>query len=146
MEGEMAEELLAVPGPSGLCAGSSGSRPPVPVEEPTAAATPAAGDLSAAGSVVTESPLAAPERGSEEVQLEVITTGLPGIGLSEPAAQAAAAAPAMDSATVAKMVSEALFALELDIGVGAPKKNGSASGRGAGRGGGDSVGDGAGSC
>jgi hypothetical protein len=70
--------------------------------------------------VVTELPLAAPERGSEEVQLEVITTELPGIGLSEPAAQAAAAAPAIDSATVAKMVSEALFALELGIGVGAP--------------------------
>jgi hypothetical protein len=45
---------------------------------------------------------------------------LPGIQLSGPAAQAAAAAPAIDSATVAKMVSEALFALELDIGAGAP--------------------------
>jgi hypothetical protein len=119
VEGEMAEELLAVPGPSGLCAGSSGSRPPVPVEEPTAA-TPAAGELPAVGSVATELPLAAPAMGSEEVQPEVTATEPPGSGLSEPAAQAAAAAPAMDSATVAKMVSEALFALELDIGVGAP--------------------------
>jgi len=92
----------------------------VPVEEPTAAAMPAAGDLPATESVVAEMPLAAPEKGSEERQLEVITTELPGIQLSEPAAQAAAAAPAIDSATVAKMVSEALFALELDIGVGAP--------------------------
>jgi hypothetical protein len=92
----------------------------VPVEEPTAAVTPAAGDLPAVGSVATELPLADPEKGSEKVQLEVITTELPGIQLSEPAAQAAAAAPAIDSATVAKMVSEALFVLELDIGVGAP--------------------------
>jgi hypothetical protein len=120
VEGEMAEELLAVPGPSGLCAGSSGSRPPVPVEEPMAAAMPAAGDLPAVGSVVTELPLAAPEKGSEERQLEVIVTELQGIQLSGPAAQAAAAAPAIDLATVAKMVTEALFALELGIGVGAP--------------------------
>jgi hypothetical protein len=116
----MAEELLAVPGPSGLCAGSSGSRPPAPVEEPTAAARPAAGSLPAVGSVVTELPLAAPERGSEERQLEVIVTELPGIELSGPAAQAAAAVPAIDAATVAKMVTEALVALELDMGVGAP--------------------------
>jgi hypothetical protein len=120
VEGEMTEELLAVPGPSGLCAGSSGSRPPVPVEEPTAAAMPAAGDLPATESVVAEMPLAAPEKGSEERQLEVIFTELPEIQLSEPAAQAAAAAPAIDSATVAKLVSEALLVLELGIGVGAP--------------------------
>ena len=120
MEGEMAEELLAVPGPSGLCAGSSGSRPPVPVEESAAAATPAAGELPAVGSVVTELPPAVPAMESEEMQLEVPAAELPGIGLSEPAAQAAAAAPAIDAATVARMVSEALFALELDLGAGVP--------------------------
>jgi len=92
----------------------------VPVEEPTAAAMPAAGDLPAVGSVVTELPLATPEKGSEERQLEVIVTELPGIELSGPAAQAAAAAPAIDSATVAKLVSEALLVLELGIGVRAP--------------------------
>ncbi|MFO0007592.1 MAG: hypothetical protein ACK559_41405, partial [bacterium] len=37
VEGEMTEEQLAVPGPSGLCARPRGSKPPVPVEEPTAA-------------------------------------------------------------------------------------------------------------
>jgi hypothetical protein len=120
VEGEMAEELLAVPGPSGLCAGSSGSRPPVPTEESAAAVTSAAGELPAVGSVATELPPAVPAKGSEERQLEVIVTELPGIELSGPAAQAAAAAPAIDAATVAKMVTEALVALELDMGVGAP--------------------------
>jgi hypothetical protein len=92
----------------------------VPVEEPTAAAMPAVGNLPAVGSVVTELPLAAPEKGSEERQLEVVITELPGIELSGPAAQAAVAAPAIDEATVAKMVAEALFTLELDMGVRAP--------------------------
>jgi hypothetical protein len=114
----MAEELLAVPGPSGLCAGSSGSRPPVSVEE--SAATPAAGELPAVRSVVIELPLAIPAMESGEVQPEVPAAELPGIGLSEPAARAAAAAPAIDAATVARMVSKALFALELDLGAGVP--------------------------
>ncbi len=92
----------------------------MPVDEPTAAAMPAAGDLPAVGSVVIESPLATPEKGSEERQLEVMVTELPGIELSGLTAQAAAAAPAIDSATVAKLVSEALLALELGIGVRAP--------------------------
>ncbi len=48
----------------------------------------------------------------------MIVTKLPGIQLSEPAAQAAAAA--IDSATVAKLVSEALFALERGIRARAP--------------------------
>jgi hypothetical protein len=92
----------------------------VPVEEPTAAAKPTAGDLPATESVVAEMPLAAPEKGLEVRQLEVIFTELPGIQLSVPAAQAAAAAPATDSATVAELVSEALLVLELGIGVRAP--------------------------
>jgi hypothetical protein len=120
VEGEMTEELSAVPGPSGLCAGSSGSEPPVPVEEPTAAAMPAARNLPVKESVAAEIPLTAPEKGSEERQLEVIVTELPGIELSVPAAQAAAAAPATDSATVAELVSEALLVLELGIGARAP--------------------------
>ena len=118
MEGEMAEELLAVPGPSGLCAGSRGSRPPVPVEESAAAVTPAAGELPAVGSAVTEWPPAVPAMESEEMQLGVIATELPGIGLSEPAAQAAAAAPATEAVTVVRLVSEALSALDLALGAG----------------------------
>ncbi|MFN9905403.1 MAG: hypothetical protein ACK56F_04665, partial [bacterium] len=66
--------------------------------------------------MATEMPLIAPEKGSEERQLEVIVTELPGIELAVPAAQAAAAAPATDSATVAELVSEALLVLELGIG------------------------------
>jgi hypothetical protein len=94
----------------------------VPVEEPTAAAMPAAGDLRAVESVMAGLPLTAPEKGSGERQLEVMVTELPGIELSEPAAQAAAAAPAMEEATVAKLVAEALLALELDIGVRTPTR------------------------
>jgi hypothetical protein len=120
VEGETAEEQLAVPGPSGLWAGSRGSKPPVPVEEPTAAAMPAARDSPARGSVAAEVPLAVPEKGPEERQLEVMITELPGAELSVPAAQAAAAAPATESATVAELVSEALLVLELGIGAKAP--------------------------
>ncbi len=40
VEGEMAEELLAVPGPSGVGVGASGSMPPVPAEDSAAAAGP----------------------------------------------------------------------------------------------------------
>jgi hypothetical protein len=92
----------------------------VPVEEPTAAAMPAARDLPAKESVVAEAPLAVPEKGPEERQLEVMITELPGAELSVPAAQAAAAVPATDSPTVAELVSEALLALELGIGAKAP--------------------------
>jgi hypothetical protein len=42
VEGETAEELLAVPGPSGVGAGASGGAPPVLAEEAAAAAGPAA--------------------------------------------------------------------------------------------------------
>jgi hypothetical protein len=99
-----------------MCAGSSGSKPPVPVEESAAAATPAAEELTAVESVATELPPAIPARESEGIQPEVPAAELPGVGLSEPAAQAAAAAPAIDAVTAAKLVSEALFAFELDLG------------------------------
>jgi hypothetical protein len=118
VESEMAGELLAVPGPSGMCAGSSGSMPPVPVEESAAAATPAAGELTVVEPVVTELPPAVPTMESGEVQPEVPAAELLGVGLSEPAAQAAAAAPAAEAVTAVRLVSEALFALDLDLGAG----------------------------
>jgi hypothetical protein len=118
VEGEMAGELLAVPGPSGMCAGSSGSVPPVPVEESAAAATPAAGELTAVEPVVTELPPAVPAMESEEVQPEVSAARLLGVELPEPAAQAAAAAPAAEAVTVVRLVSEALSALDLALGAG----------------------------
>jgi hypothetical protein len=118
VESEMAGELLAVPGPSGMCAGSSGSMPPVPVEESAAAATPAAGELMVVEPVVTELPPAVPGMESGEVQPEASAAKLLGIGLSEPAAQAAAAAPATEAVTVVRLVSEALSALDLALGAG----------------------------
>ena len=93
MEGEMAGELLAVPGPSGMCAGSGGGRPPAPVEESTAAAAPAARELTVVEPVVTELPPAGPAMESEEVQPEMSAARLLGVELPEPAAQAAAAEP-----------------------------------------------------
>jgi hypothetical protein len=51
VEGETAGELMAVPGPSGMCAGSSGSVPPVPAGNPAAAVEATAMEL-----VVIESP------------------------------------------------------------------------------------------
>ncbi len=79
-----------------------------------------AGERLAVGSVVTELPPAIPAMESEKVRPEVPAAEPPGIGLPEPAAQAAAAVPVVDAATVARMVSEALFALELDLGAGVP--------------------------
>ncbi len=54
VEGEMAEELLAVPGPSGICAGSGGSEPPVPAGDSAAAVEPAAVEPMAVESAATE--------------------------------------------------------------------------------------------
>jgi hypothetical protein len=67
VEGEVAGELLAVPGPSGMCAGSSGSAPPVPAEESAAAEGSAAVEPTAVELVVTESPPAAPAMEPERV-------------------------------------------------------------------------------
>ncbi len=96
MEGEMAGELLAVPGPSGMYAGSGGSVPPVPVGESAAAAMPAAMPAAMEPTVmelvVTELPPAVPAMESERVQSEVSAAWLLGVELPEPAAQAAAAA------------------------------------------------------
>jgi hypothetical protein len=116
VEGEMAGELLVVPGPSGMCTGSGGSGPPVPVEGSTAAATPAAREPTVVEPVATELPPAVPAMESEEVRPEVSAARLLGVELPEPAAQAAAAAPAAEAVTVVRLVSEALSALDLDLG------------------------------
>jgi len=90
----------------------------VPVEESAAAATPAAEELTVVEPVVTELPPAGPAMESGEVQPEVPTAEPLKVGLSEPAAQAAAAAPAAEAVTAVRLVSEALFALDLDLGAG----------------------------
>ncbi len=115
VEGEMAGELLAVPGPSGMCAGSSGSVPPVPAGDSAAAVEPAAVELTAMELVVIESPPAAPAMEPERVQPEVSVTEPVEVELSVPAAQAAAAAPAAEAATTVRLVSEALSVLALEL-------------------------------
>jgi hypothetical protein len=119
VEGEMTGELLAVPGPSGMCARSGESRPPVPVEESAAAATPPAIELTVVEPMATELPPAVPVVESEDVQPGVSAAELPEVGLPEPAVQATAAAPAAETVTVVRLVSEALSALDLTLGVGA---------------------------
>jgi hypothetical protein len=68
VEGEMAGELLAVPGPSGMCAGSSGRVPPVPTEESAAASGSAAVEPTTVEPVAAESPPAIPAMEPEGVQ------------------------------------------------------------------------------
>ncbi len=115
MEGEMAGELLAVPGPSGTCAGSRGSVPPATAEESAAAAGLAAVEPTAVEQVVTESPPAVPAVEPEGVQPEVSAVEPVGVELSVPAAQAAAAAPVAEEATTVRLVSEALSVLALGL-------------------------------
>ncbi len=103
-EGEMAGELLAVPGPSGMCAGPGGSVPPVPVGESAAAAIPAAMEPTVVELVVTELLPAVPAVESEDMQSGVSAAGLLGVGLPGPAAQAAAAAPAAEVVTAVRPV------------------------------------------
>jgi hypothetical protein len=77
----MAGDLLALPGPSGMCAGSGGSEPPVPAGNSAAAVIPAVVEPMAVGPaaveptvvelVVTELPSAAPAVEPEEVQPRV---------------------------------------------------------------------------
>ncbi len=141
MEGEMAGELLAVPGPSGMCAGSSGSAPPVPVGESAAAATPAAMEPTVVELVVTELLPAVPAMESEDVQSGVSAAGLLDVGLPEPAAQAASAAPATEAVTAVRLVSEALSALDLG---GSANRHASSCGASCGNCGG--VGGGFGDC
>jgi hypothetical protein len=131
VEGEMAGELLAVPGPSGMCAGSGGSGPPVPAGDSAAAVIPAVVEPMAVGpaaveptvveQVVTELPSAAPAVEPEEVQPGVSVAVLEDVELSEPAAQATAAAPAAEAVTTVRLVSEALCALVLTLEAGVPE-------------------------
>jgi hypothetical protein len=100
VEGEMAGELLAVPGPSGMCAGSSGSVPSVPAGNSAAAVMePAAVEPTAVEPVVIESPPAAPAMEPGRVQPEVSVSEPAEVELSVPTTQAAAAALAAETAT-----------------------------------------------
>jgi hypothetical protein len=120
VEGEMAEELLAVPGPSGMCAGSSGSVLPAPIENSAAAVEPAVVEPTAMKPplvelVISELSPAAPVIGPGRVQPDVSVSELAGMELSVPAAQAAAAASAAETAMTVRRVSEALSVLALEL-------------------------------
>ena len=125
MEDEMAEELLAVPGPSGMCAGSSGSMPPAPVENSAAAVEPAVVEPTAVEPtaveptvvelVITELSPAAPVIEPGRVQPDMSVSEPAGMELSVPAAQAAAAASAAETAMTVRRVSEALSVLALEL-------------------------------
>jgi hypothetical protein len=121
VEGEMTGDLLAVPGPSGMCAGSGGSESPVPAGDSAAAVIPAAMEPTVVELVVTELPPADPAVQPEEVQPRVSVAGLMDVELSEPAAQVAAAAPAAEAVATVRLVSEALSALVLMRGAGVPE-------------------------
>jgi hypothetical protein len=116
VEGEMAEEPLAVPGPSGVSVGASGSVPPVPAEESAAAAEPTAAGLAAAGpppaSPVMEPAMVQPAASAVEYMAAVEPMG---VGLSVPATQAAATAPAAEAVMTVRLVSEALSGLALEL-------------------------------
>jgi hypothetical protein len=70
--------------------------------------------------VVTELLPAVPAVESEEVQSGVSAAGLLDVELPEPAAQAAAVAPATEAVTTVRLVSEALSALDLTLRAGVP--------------------------
>jgi hypothetical protein len=103
-----------------MCAGSGGSEPPVPVGEEAAAPAPAAVEPTVVELVVTELPPAIPAVEPEEMQSGVSAAGRLNVELPELAAQAAAAAPAAEAVTAVRLVSEALFALDLTLGAGVP--------------------------
>jgi hypothetical protein len=115
VEGKMAGELLAVPGLSGMCAGSSGSAPPAPAEDSAAAVEAAAVEPTVVELVVTELPPADPAVEREGVQPEASAVEPVEKKLSVPAAQATAAAPAAEAVTTVRLVSEALSVLALGL-------------------------------
>jgi hypothetical protein len=108
VEGETAEELPAVPGPSGVGVDASGGVPPVPAEE-AAAAGPAAARPPPA------SPVMEPAMQSSASVMEYVAAVEPKeVELSVPAVEAAVA-PAAEAATAVKLVSEALSGLALEL-------------------------------
>jgi hypothetical protein len=111
VEGEMAEELLAVPGPSDMGVGASGSVPPVPAEDSAAAAALAAAGPPPANPAV-EPAMVQPSAPAMEHVVAVEPTG---VELSVPAVEAAAAAPVAEAATAVRLVSEALSGLALEL-------------------------------
>jgi hypothetical protein len=108
VEGEMAEELLAVPGPSGVDVSAKESKPPEPpVNSAAAEAEPAAAGP-APGSPVVEP---AGVRSSAPAMEQVVAVEPAAMELSAPAA----AEPAAEAATAVRLVREALSGLALEL-------------------------------
>jgi hypothetical protein len=100
VEGEMAVELLAVPGSSGVDVSARGSTPPVPAVDSAAAVEP------------TAEP--AGERSPTPVVEQAAAAEPAGVELSVPAAESAAVVPAAESAAAVGPVSETLSVLALE--------------------------------
>ncbi len=98
----MAEESLAVPGPSGVDAVASGRVPSVPAEESAAAAEPTAAGPPPA-SPVMEPAMVQPSASVVEYMAAVEPTGVELLMPVAPAA--AAAASAAEAATMVRLVS-----------------------------------------
>ncbi len=112
VEGKMADELLAVPGPSGVDVGARETTPPVPAVE-SAAAVELAGDPAAelAGEPAVEP---AGEQSPVPVVKQAVAAEPAREALSVSAVESAAVAPAAEPAVVAGLVSEALSVLALE--------------------------------
>jgi hypothetical protein len=123
----MAEELLAVPGSSGVDVGASGSAPPVPAENSAAAAEPAVAGPTPVSPVV-ESAVVQP---SAPATKHVVAAEPTRVELSVPAVEAVAAAPAAEAATAVRLVSEALSGLALELAAGEGSAAGVLAGKSA---------------
>jgi hypothetical protein len=114
--GEMAEELLAVPGPSGMDVSASESTLPVPAASLAAAAEPAAAVPVATEPAAAE-PVATPagERSSAPAVEQVAAMEPVMVELSAPAVESAAVAPAAEPAAAVRLMSEGLSVLALEL-------------------------------
>ncbi len=100
MEGEMADELLAVPGPSGVDVRARESTPPVPAVDSAAAVEPAAEP--------------AGERSPAPAVKQAMAVEPAGVELSVSATESAAVVPAVEPATAVGPGSETLSVLALE--------------------------------
>jgi uncharacterized protein len=119
VEGKIAEELLAVPGPSGVDVSANESTPPVPAVNSAAAVEPAAAEPAAVGPA-TVGPAAVGmaaeptgERSPTPAMEQVAAVEPAVVELSVPAAESAAVAPVAEPAAAVGLVSEALSVLDL---------------------------------
>ncbi len=112
VEGSVADELLAVPGPSGLDVRAREITPPVPAVDSAAAVEPAGEPAAELASKLAVEP--AGERPPAPATEQAVAAELAGEELSVSAAESAAVAPAAEPAAAVGLVSEALSVLALE--------------------------------